>query len=283
MQRVKLFYKAKIQRQNNFNSTLLLDTEQLEKKSLLNRGGNWFLSAFKYHHCCTWRNENTACKSQGHSNIESSQGAQGSFSMEMLWQVRHGTSSPFAIDTKPRQPSSIPMPSSCISRQHISSNRRTQHLPQKFVKLWKIGSSSAWDHISYATSFIWEQKALHALFLNCHYVLLRGKRSGGIRKKADKWAGNLGLSSWDWKWKNPTAFTIKPIFQAKYDSNQLCFSNSGKGISSNCFMVVSLGKTEDTQHCSWSYQWCWASSSKKIPANITIHKPLLCFIHNISK
>lgn len=79
MQRVRLFHKEKIQRQNNFNSMLLLDTEQLEKKkSLLNRGGSCILCAFQYHRCCTRRDKKTAFQSQGHRrNIEPSRVAGG--------------------------------------------------------------------------------------------------------------------------------------------------------------------------------------------------------------
>ena len=62
MQRVRLFHKAKIQRQNNFSSILLLDTELLTKKSLWNGGGSCILCVFQHLCCCTRRNKKRGCK-----------------------------------------------------------------------------------------------------------------------------------------------------------------------------------------------------------------------------
>lgn len=53
MQRPRLFRKAKIQRQNNSSSMLLVDTEVLKKTSSLSRGGSCISSAFLPHHRCT--------------------------------------------------------------------------------------------------------------------------------------------------------------------------------------------------------------------------------------
>lgn len=131
--------EQKIQRQNNFNSMLLLDTEQLErKKSLLNRGGRCILCAFQYHHCCTRRNHywKIPCKREGRRrNVEFPWGVGGSPSMG-----RHGTFSPSAMDAKSGWSSPITIPPSCIpkQRQECSAPAQKVHpsLKNKLQPCW---------------------------------------------------------------------------------------------------------------------------------------------------